>query len=467
MMLDLNDFLQRELSRPSETQIITTLMKLMSADQSKASVREFMLELKKYPGWKFRVDLYAREGIEGLDIDQPVMVEVKSALLMPTFQRELRKGMEYVKENKNEIYLVVYGNSSLNKIPARAARNVRFVSYDEILERLDKRTKGKGKNIRKERPKTDSFKPVSQDKLIKDAANALSYGHATFILGAGVSVDAGSPKWDDLLKGLMKQNTDLSPLGSRENDYMSINSHCGWSSLITARYIIKDSIDSDELIKNMRKLIYDNSKKGEYKKSQTALPVIAQIIKKCKVDSAITFNYDEFLEEALEKEKCEYVSFYKKGALGEEFPVFHVHGLISRNEGGVATRPVLSEKEYHSLYSNDFHWSNVEILRALMRTTCFFVGLSMVDPNLRRLLDIARKEDDRECPHYLFMQRSPLDKDNPNAEFDKKHQEQMEYQFAKMGVNVIWFDYNPADPKDFTDLAKKLEKIKNLASQAV
>ena len=61
----------------------------------------------------------------------------------------------------------------------------------------------------------------------------------------------------------------------------------------------------------------------------------------------------------------------------------------------------------------------------------------------------------------MFLRRTPLDKRNSDAEYDKKHWEQVECQYAQMGVNVIWFDYNPENDKDFTDLARKLKKIKS------
>lgn len=50
---------------------------------------------------------------------------------------------------------------------------------------------------------------------------------------------------------------------------------------------------------------------------------------------------------------------------------------------------VLIENDNHRIYSEVFDWSNVEQLRALTRCTCFFAGLSLKDPNLRRLLEIA------------------------------------------------------------------------------
>lgn len=158
----------------------------------------------------------------------------------------------------------------------------------------------------------------------------------------------------------------------------------------------------------------------------TALPYIAEIVKNCKVESILTFNYDVFMEEALAKEGVSYVPFFEKGALiSGDIPIYHIHGYISRS-GGIDSYPVLSEREYHRLYSDDFHWSNVELLHALTRNTCFLVGLSMSDPNLRRLLDIARYEDSGSARHYVFIRKEPLDTVNRDHNKDLKHWENIE-----------------------------------------
>ena len=448
-MVSLSDYLERELGGQSEIKIYVALAALMSKAQFKKIEYEKPLNLTGRAG--LRGDMYAPDGIEGLNIEEPTMVEVKNGLLLPTFQRELSKGKEYVQINKGEVYLVVYGGSALS-IPSNPAKNVFFKRYDELLEILKKHKPGNDAR--------NSVRPTKEEEdLVAKAATALRRGRVTFILGAGVSVDAGSPTWGNLLRGLMAKNDHLFPLGSQDGDYQSIDRRCGHSPLITARYVIGDlekENKKEDLIKEMRKLIY-RRKMCDYTNPSAALPVIAKIIKDCKkVESAITFNYDEFLEEALSKERVNYFSFYDKGALGKSFPVFHVHGLIPRDAKKASTYPVLSEQGYHSLYYDGFHWSNVEILRALMRNTCFFVGLSMLDPNLRRLLDIARHEDDGKCRHFLFLRRTPL-KGEPDAEYDEKHQKMLERQFAQMGVNVIWFDYK--EENDYSDLANKLNEI--------
>ena len=53
---------------------------------------------------------------------------------------------------------------------------------------------------------------------------------------------------------------------------------------------------------------------------------------------------------------------------------------------------VLSEEDYHRVYSDAYHWSNTVQLTLLRQHTCILIGLSVDDPNLRRILDIVQRE---------------------------------------------------------------------------
>ena len=74
----------------------------------------------------------------------------------------------------------------------------------------------------------------------------------------------------------------------------------------------------------------------------------------------------------------------------------------------------------------------------------FFIGLSMNDPNLRRLLDISRngissidQEMDKRC-HYAIIERKSLS-NVPNAKKDTTHFELQERIMAEFGINILWF----------------------------
>jgi hypothetical protein len=51
---------------------------------------------------------------------------------------------------------------------------------------------------------------------------------------------------------------------------------------------------------------------------------------------------------------------------------------------------VFTEPDYHRLIESVVHWGLAEIVERLRKSTVLFLGLSMSDPSLRRLLDASR-----------------------------------------------------------------------------
>ena len=143
---------------------------------------------------------------------------------------------------------------------------------------------------------------------------------------------------------------------------------------------------------------------------------------------------------------------------GPDFPIYHVHGMIPQTRE-IESTPVLSEKEYHKLYKETFHWSNVVQLQALNSTTCFFIGLSMNDPNLRRLLDISRygitkdPATGRPC-HYAILERKPLNPAKPDPAKDAEHFIMQERMMEDFGINVIWYKHG-----QFGEIPQLIRKI--------
>ena len=283
-------------------------------------------------------------------------------------------------------------------------------------------------------------------------------------MGSGISIDAGAPTWNELLRLILIRNKNLEPLGIENQDYNIIQKSLGYSLLITARYVLNinkaEKEDSEFLPALLHPLIYTR-KKLVYISTNPVLPKIAELIRDCdNIESVITFNYDDFLESELEKKKVPFTSVHEKGALeGKDLPIYHVHGYIPRSRKGGSREITLFEEDYHNKYSNDNHWSNIEIQHALIRNTCFFFGLSMTDPNLRRLLDYAKQEDEGKPRHFVFLIRESLDLNPPNSKADEKHWERQVQMYEKMGINIIWYDPINIEHNEHQRLSELLEII--------
>ena len=93
-----------------------------------------------------------------------------------------------------------------------------------------------------------------------------------------------------------------------------------------------------------------------------------------------------------------------------------------------------------------YNWANITQLNYMINNTCVFIGLSMTDPNMRRLLEIAaqKRTDIKDtCRHYAIMRRFTIDsshKSNSIKSFENVNDALQESFYEELGVNIIWFD---------------------------
>ena len=120
---------------------------------------------------------------------------------------------------------------------------------------------------------------------------------------------------------------------------------------------------------------------------------------------------------------------------------------------------VFSEDGYHKLMLDPYNWANISQLNFMVNNTCLFIGLSMTDPNMRRLLEIAtQKEYDGDlCQHYVIMRRFKIN-DSGKSEsinrFENVNESLQEDFFKSLGVNVIWVN-------DYDEIPNLLKQIKS------
>ena len=168
------------------------------------------------------------------------------------------------------------------------------------------------------------------------------------------------------------------------------------------------------------------------------------------------------IETTLESKEIPYRSVYTDGVIPnkEEIGIYHVHGFLPRNREGyeklTKSLLVFSEEGYHKLMLEPYNWANIVQLSHFTNNTCLFIGLSMTDPNLRRLLDIAAQKDaDNICRHYAIMKRMKMKVSGDAIEkFEQLNDELQESFYAELGVNVIWVD-------SYEEIPGILKEIKN------
>lgn len=386
-------------------------------------------------GFFYIPDIYLEKGCIALQLTGKTIIEIKNNLLFDTEIRQSEIYKYLIDQSLVDNLVVVYIHA--DKVPhinQDLSGNITLANADSFVNQIKKAINDEEGDVVKA---LNSTKPISkdwhsgrEDRLI-NAINDYNRFDSVLFLGAGVSASANVPNWNELLKGLMNHK-DVYCKDYYDEVYQEMN----FSNLMTARYIRKvANLDKKSLVESVRKLLYSNK---EYE-SDLVAAICAMVKGNDKVRSIITYNYDTLIEEGLNNIGKRSFSIYKNNrGEGNDFPIYHVHGIVYRNSFSDAFEDiVLSEEDYHDVYSQVFDWSNVEQLHALTRCTCFFIGLSLKDPNLRRLLEIAKKRSGKSVRHYAFLERTSF---SDNVEVREKDFEIRENLLADLGLNVIWYE---------------------------
>ena len=324
------------------------------------------------------------------------------------------------------------------------------------------------------RKSSDDWKKSRLD-ILNEIKKAYKKGNISLLLGAGVSCSAGFPNWGTLLNSLYANfvnkvfNNDVvsdDTLQSITKKFIEINNS---STLAAARYLKAGLSQKDNdvhFITAVKKALYDSPRKPS--------PLMDAIINLCtpkrsgaKIKSVITYNFDDLVEEYLDKVKLEYKTIYKDEEQhdSDELPIYHVHGFIPGRESfDREASLVFSEEAYHKVYSEPYHWSNLVQLATLRENNCLMIGLSLSDPNLRRLLEIAAQKQSKNCRHYAFIQRLSNDSlidDSSCVKINEAsvnkilqtHHIIQEKMMESLGTRVIWFE-------DYSEIPVLLDEIR-------
>ena len=366
-----------------------------------------------------KFDFCLPKGLKAMEWPANTHVEVKYNLIYNSLDRIL---MQKSRIKPAKLIVIVKDNKGILQylIDLNEKKDLDVLTLDELKQKLGDIAQQKSIDEKKE----------IKDDILARAKERIKNSTVTIFLGAGVSASAGVVTWESLLEQLCVKK-HLSKIDSDID------------STIKGRFIVDKYKQNGEITPDF----YEDMKKILYRKGiepSELIISIANIANKENIESVVTYNYDDLLEECMKSFKLRNsMSVYEYSRLEKkrDLPVYHVHGLIPKN--GTCSSIVLGEREYHKIYQEAYNWGNVEQLHALTRNTCFFIGLSMKDPNLRRLLDISVQQgSERERVHFAFLRRIEYDVDFTEANM------------REFGVNCIWYDNHADLPKLLDDLIK-------------
>lgn len=383
-----------------------------------------------------------------LDLKGPTGVEIKGRLLFDTISRYGDLYAELLNHNEVSSFLLIYIEG---QVPSSVYRYInhkykgRFhiLSLEQFLGiQLPRNTRGSVISEATYDWRND------RDRTMEHAKVSIAENNFSLFLGAGVSMSANLPCWWNLLAGMINRCKQGI---FKEADLDQLTKVCCNSSIVMGRFIrmmMESKSNEEEFYQCLHEALYN----GVDSYSSPLITEICHLIqfKKQQAQSIITYNFDDVMERALKSCGIGNYSIFGQNQPQQLFPIYHVHGFVPfENKENIKSLPVLSEEEYHRVYANSYNWSNVEQIHALSRTTCLFIGLSMTDPNLRRLLDIANKDSEADPRHFVFL--PCIDSFGKNKAAEVKNNEAMRIQkemFEELGLRVVWYKgHNDELPK--------------------
>ncbi len=306
-------------------------------------------------------------------------------------------------------------------------------------------------------------------------------------LGAGVSVGAGLPNWTTLLKHLA---ADFAA-GGRPLDYDQLIGH-GLTLPILASLFEEYSLDRNEFVARVRQTLYkdfpffpgsvskENRREfGRFVREKS--PTLHAVASLCAVPKAgtnryepnplirgvVTFNLDALLQAYVyarfEKRLLRTVERASASSSANKISIYHMHGFLrfDRKAGDLSKESpdtvVLTEQDYFNFFNDPTSLFNYTFLYLLREATCLFVGLSMQDENIRRMLHLSKMERvralmsegvpanearQRSLRHFALMKHGEI----PSVD------EAIQQSLLPLGTRVLWVD-------DFAEIPEELRAM--------
>lgn len=211
--------------------------------------------------------------------------------------------------------------------------------------------------------------------------------HTDLVMGAGINCDYGAKDWKCLVDNLNNEFyvNDSSLIGE-------VQHFVGDELFVSGKVINTGGFD---VYKFLNKELYLFKEAKSFNDKDSTLYKCVNYIEKHPRTSVITYNYDTNLEYLLKKRNLRYCTIYDDNSFVDNdsiVDIYHVHGLLPYNcysNKKFTNSIIFNESEYYYLYNNPYSWNISKQLHDFKYNVCIFIGISLTDPNMKRLLELG------------------------------------------------------------------------------
>jgi hypothetical protein len=172
------------------------------------------------------------------------------------------------------------------------------------------------------------------------------------VAGAGVSVESGLPAWSSLLRTLLaefvRKTYAFTDEDSTDRLISDLEDRLGQQSPIVYAQFIRSQFSEDEFVSLVHRALYGSNSNPKPGRLCRAIARLGH-----HLNSILTFNYDDLLEQALTSEGYECTAVYDADlwSSASGIRVYHPHGYLPSRRDQARHYPlVLAEADYHSQY---------------------------------------------------------------------------------------------------------------------
>ena len=276
-------------------------------------------------------------------------------------------------------------------------------------------------------------------------------GRLGYLVGAGLSVPIGLPGWaafnEALLEHAIGRHTPGGATQARALSRAYLELLQGQS--LAAVDLVRQRVGSDFHVV-LRGALYEREQLRKFQPTEVhyALARLALDKDPPPFPCLHTTNYDDLLELTLHNitGRPPRVVHAGRRSTTDGPRVVHLHGYFpylqpsAAQEKRLAAELVASDLDYHRLSNEHTAWTNRELLSLLDSRSVLVVGMSLTDPNVRRLLAYLsehKKAHDDGHDHFVILQhRPPLGSDEQQRAAEMLDEDESEF-WRGQGVKIL------------------------------
>jgi hypothetical protein len=260
---------------------------------------------------------------------------------------------------------------------------------------------------------------VARD-VLREVREQHRAGRLGFLVGAGLSVPIGLPSWAAFNQALLEQAMGRHAPGGAAQSFAISRAYLELlqGQSLAAIDLVRQRVGADFHVV-LRGALYEREQLRKFQPTESHYALVRLALDSDPPFPCLhTTNYDDLLELALRNAGGRRPRAVHAGrrSVSDGPRVVHLHGYFPFEPPGVAEEKrlaadlVASDLDYHRLSNDHTAWTNRELLNLLDSRSVLVLGMSLTDPNVRRLLAYLsehRKAHDDSHEHFVILQHRP------------------------------------------------------------